>query len=344
MQNHRSRESRSQNTFRNTTTATTWVGVPEHRQTKGTVDGALGWQVVKLASGALAAAVASAFVARRNWLPARFVSGAVAVVGAVLAASSRTSALRSVGSGAMAWAAGELGLALVNGLVRRGHLAQVADAVRPVEPTPSGGLPPGALEAAFARAHAKLAILHFCGPRPREPDQEQDSDRATNRECCATLNLYAGGDVGPTADERIIRPDPHSADPRPSDDAQKALASTGSAAFVPSNRRVGIAHGSMIADAAALPSTWPSLLGANTCAPVVSSCAGVQATWGYLADASASPADQCSALGSLEPPTWPITARSSGTARGRPFDGDPGSFHASLDRTIRTPRASQVWP
>jgi hypothetical protein len=347
MQNHRSRKSRSQNTFRNTTTATTWVGVPEHRQTKGTVDGPPGWQVVKLASGALAAAVVSAFVARRNWLPARFVSGAVAVVGAVLAASSRSSALRSVGSGAMAWSAGEFGLALVNGLVRRGPLAQVADAERPVEPTPSGGLPPGALEAAFARTHAKLAILHFCGPRPREPDREQDSDRATNRECGATLNLYAGGNVGPTADERIVRPDPHSADPRHSDDAQKALASTsgcGSAAFAPSNRRVGIGHESMIADAAALPSTWPSLLGANTCAPVVSSCAGAEATSGDLADASASPADQCSALGSLEPPTWPITARSSGTARGRLVDADPGSFRVLLDRTIRTPGSSLVPP
>ena len=267
MQNHRSRKSRSHNTFRNTTTAPTWVGVPEHRQTKGTVDGPPGWQVVKVASGALAAAVVSGFVARRNWLPARFVSGAVAVVGAVLAAGSRSSALRGVGSGAMAWAAGELGVALVNGLVRRGPPAQqVADAVQPVEPTPSGGLPPGALGAAFARARAKAA-MHLSRPRPREPDREQESDRASNRDCGATLDrLCTGGDVGPTADERIVGPDPRSADPRAGDGALRALGSTsecGPAAFVSSSRRVGIAHGSMIADAAALAPTWPSLLGAQ---------------------------------------------------------------------------------
>jgi hypothetical protein len=352
MQNHRSRKSRSHNTFRNTTTAPTWVGVPEHREhreTKGTADGPRGWQVVKVTSGALAAAVVSAFVARRNWLPARFVSGAVAVVGAVLAAGSRSSALRGVGSGAMAWAAGELGVALVNGLVRRGPLAQqVADAVQPVEPTPSGGLPPGALEAAFARARAKVA-MHFSRPRPREPDREQDSDGATNRDCGATLNrqLHVEGDVGPTADERIVRPDPRSADPRAGDGALRALGSTsecGPAAFVSSNRRVGIGHGSMIADAAALPPTWRSLLGANTCAPVVSSCAAVQATWSELADASASLADQCSAQGSLEPPTWPVTARSSGRARGGSVDADTASFQLSLDRTIRTPGASLVPP
>jgi transposase InsO family protein len=77
---------------------------------------------------------------------------------------------------------------------------------------------------------------------------------------------------------------------------------------------------------------------------VASECNAVQAAWKRIEDASASPADRCSTLDSLEPPILPVTMRSPGIDPGGSVDAHTGSFRVLLDRTIRTAGASLAPP
>jgi hypothetical protein len=120
-----------------------------------------GWQAVKVAGGALGAAVACAFIARQDWLPPKAVTGATAAVGAALAVGGHSDTLRAVGAGAMAAAGGQFGLLLIDDHY---HTKQTTTRVASGGPTPikkpanADGLPPGALEAAYERARTRLAM------------------------------------------------------------------------------------------------------------------------------------------------------------------------------------------
>lgn len=349
MQNHRPRKSRSQSIFRNATTAPRWAGQPMRRTREEVGDDAPGWQVAKLASGALAAAFTCAFVARRNWLPAKIITGAVATIGAVLAAASGSNTLRAVGSGAMAWTVGELGLGLVDDLVRRRFRAQVGHAATLAEPATTVGLPPGALEAAFARARARLEMLRVCGALPREPDRAQDSRRGTNQDSGAELAWRvpdAQCDPRRTAEEHVDLSVRCSVDQLANDGARGEPAGPSArdrARTRPSNMRTVIAHRPMIAEVAAVSQSPRPPSAGDVYEPATVDPALPQ-TRSEIANASTQCAHRCSAFDDLGSQPCSTATRAPGAARGGPVNTDAGSFHLSLDRTIRTPRASQVWP
>ena len=113
---------------------------------------AAAWRAVKTAAGAAGAALACAFIARKEWLPPKLITGVVSVVGAVFAVGGRSETLRAVGAGAMSAAGTQLGLMLLD---ERSRAAQLRAAVA-TKPSNADRIPPDALEPAFARARARL--------------------------------------------------------------------------------------------------------------------------------------------------------------------------------------------
>jgi hypothetical protein len=108
------------------------------------------------AAGAAATALAGSLLAHEGWAP-KTIAGALTAVGAALAWRGDDPMVRSVGAGTMAAAGSQLALMLIND---RGD-------TKPRAPTPQAALPPkrqaealppGALEAAFERARARLAM------------------------------------------------------------------------------------------------------------------------------------------------------------------------------------------
>jgi len=144
-------------------------GAPAQKRTWGT-------ETLKTAGGAIGAALTCAYIARENWIPPVFVTGLVTAVGSTLAVLGRNETLRNVGSGVMSAAGAQLGLMLIDNhydnLSRQKAIAQAqaekaqadklaaekaqADKSKPARSAES--LPPGALEAAYERARARLAM------------------------------------------------------------------------------------------------------------------------------------------------------------------------------------------
>lgn len=135
-----------------------------------------GVDTLKTAGGAAGAAVTCALLARENVLPPVFITGLVTGVGATMAVFGRNDTLRQVGAGAMSAAGAQLGLLLIDNhydnletqkRIAAAHVektaaekakadqakADQAKAMRSAET-----LPPGALEAAYERARARLAM------------------------------------------------------------------------------------------------------------------------------------------------------------------------------------------
>ena len=135
-----------------------------------------GLDTLKTAGGAAGAAVTCALLARENVFPPVFITGLVTGVGATMAVFGRNDTLRQVGAGAMSAAGAQLGLMLIDNhyddvetqkriaaaqadkaAAERAHAekakADLAKATRSAE-----SLPPGALEAAYERARARLAM------------------------------------------------------------------------------------------------------------------------------------------------------------------------------------------
>ncbi len=108
------------------------------------------WRAVKTAAGAAGAALACAFIARKEWLPPKLITGVVSVVGAVFAVGGRSDTLRAVGAGAMSAAGTQLGLMLLDDRHRSGRLAV------PTKPSNVDRLPSDALASAFARERERL--------------------------------------------------------------------------------------------------------------------------------------------------------------------------------------------
>lgn len=103
------------------------------------------------AAGAAGTALIGSFLASQGWAP-KTIAGALTAVGAGLAWRGDEATLRSVGAGTMSAAGSQLALMMID------------DRPRTAAPTPAkkpsnaDELPPGALESAFERARARLAL------------------------------------------------------------------------------------------------------------------------------------------------------------------------------------------
>lgn len=140
-----------------------------------------GTETLKTAGGAAGAALACAYIARENWIPPVFVTGLVTAVGTTLAVLGRNDTLRNVGAGVMSAAGAQLGLMLIDNhyttveTEKRIAQAQVEKASaakahadkaqsEALKSTRSAEtLPPGALEAAYERARARLTMAQAAG-------------------------------------------------------------------------------------------------------------------------------------------------------------------------------------
>jgi hypothetical protein len=122
-----------------------------------------GKTTLKTAGGAIGAALACAYIARENWIPPKFVTGLVSAVGTTLAVLGGTTTLRAVGSGVMSAAGAQLGLMLIddhydNVATQKAIATATADAQKTKKQANADTLPPGALESAYERARARLAM------------------------------------------------------------------------------------------------------------------------------------------------------------------------------------------
>ena len=128
-------------------------------------------ETLQTAGGAAGAAVTCALAARENLMPPLFITGLVTAVGGTLAVLGRSETLRNVGAGMMSAAGAQLGLILIDNhydnleTQKRIAAAQLEKAaVDKVKAEQTKGtrsaesLPPGALEAAYERARARLAM------------------------------------------------------------------------------------------------------------------------------------------------------------------------------------------
>ena len=127
-----------------------------------------GTSTIKTAGGAIGAALVCAYIARENWIPPKFVTGLVSAVGGTLAVLGGSKTLRSVGSGVMSAAGAQLGLMLIDdhydNLVTQKAIATAsADAAKTKKLANEDSLPPGALESAYERARARLAMANAAG-------------------------------------------------------------------------------------------------------------------------------------------------------------------------------------
>lgn len=127
-----------------------------------------GKNTIKTAGGAIGAALACAYIARENWIPPKFVTGLVSAVGGTLAVLGASNTLRAVGSGVMSAAGAQLGLMLIDdhydNLATQKAIATASnDAAKTKKPANADSLPPGALESAYERARARLAMAQAAG-------------------------------------------------------------------------------------------------------------------------------------------------------------------------------------
>lgn len=138
-------------------------------------------ETLQTAGGAAGAAVTCALAARENLMPPMFITGLVTAVGGTLAVLGRSETLRNVGAGMMSAAGAQLGLILIdnhydnletqNRITAAQALKATADRVAAdkakadqAKATRSAeSLPPGALEAAYERARARLAMAQAAG-------------------------------------------------------------------------------------------------------------------------------------------------------------------------------------
>jgi hypothetical protein len=122
------------------------------------------WSTVKTAGGALGAAIVCAFIARQDWLPPKAITAGVSAVGAAFAVGGHSDTLRAVGNGAMSAAGGQFGLLIIDDHYQTKQAPQqVAGAASGKKLANADSLPPGALESAYERARARLAMANAAG-------------------------------------------------------------------------------------------------------------------------------------------------------------------------------------
>jgi hypothetical protein len=329
VQNQRLGKSASHRAYRNATTADSWVEPTSRRLTEDIGDGRPGWQLAKVAGGAVAAAFACGFVVRRGWLSAKIITGAVAAIGAVLAVGTRSSTLRTVGSGAMAWATGQLGLCLVDDVMRGRLRAQVARAPQPMESTVDG-LPPDALVRAFARARAKLAMLGLCrsqGQARASPAASPDRSRAASSQADADTSTDGNVHGSTTAHASAAPPSQgelESSLVRPVD--SRTVITVGANAPATADRAAGSPTWIELASESS-SHAWPTGMGLARAASHAAWPAGVDST-----------------IDRLAPQASPTATRSPPTGQTDPTGTGVGSPGTSLDRTIHTLGSDPVPP
>jgi hypothetical protein len=329
MQNQRVRKSTSHRAYRNAMTAEPWVEPTSRRTTEDIGDGRPGWQLAKVAGGAVAAAFVCGFVVRRDWLPAKIITSAVGAIGAVLAVGTRSSTLRAVGSGAMAWATGQLGLCLVDDVMRGRLRAQVARALQPMESSVDG-LPPDALVRAFARARAKLVMLGLChsqGQARASPAASPDRSRAASSQADADTSTDGNVHGSTTAHVPTAPPSQGELDSslvRPADSPTVITVDVNAPAT---------------ADRAAGSPTWIEFASESSSHAWPTGMERARA-----ASRAAWPAGVDSTVDCLAPQTSPTATRSPPTVQSDPAGTGVGSPGTSLDRTIHTLGSDPVPP
>jgi hypothetical protein len=103
------------------------------------------------AAGAAGSALVGSFLAREQWAP-KTIAGLLTTAGAIASWTSHDPMVQQVGSGAMAAGGGQLALMLLDDHEKDGAKPGAKHAN-------ADGLPPGALESAFERARARMAVM-----------------------------------------------------------------------------------------------------------------------------------------------------------------------------------------
>ncbi len=110
------------------------------------------------AAGAASSAFVGAFLTKQGWAP-KMISGALTALGAGLTWKGEGATTKSVGSGAMSSAGGQLVLMLMD---EHEHKQATSSPSTQVASAPTkrqaDGLPPGSLENALERARARLTV------------------------------------------------------------------------------------------------------------------------------------------------------------------------------------------
>jgi hypothetical protein len=119
------------------------------------------WRTLKALGGSTLAAVGCALIAREKLLPPKLATVTMSGIGATLALAAHSPTAREMGLGAASAASAQLALLVLDDHYR--ETAQVTGAKTAIvttAPRPANldGLPPGALEAAYDRARARLAM------------------------------------------------------------------------------------------------------------------------------------------------------------------------------------------
>jgi len=109
------------------------------------------------AAGAAGTALVGSFLAREGWAP-KTIAGLLTVAGGVAAGTSHDPMVQRLGSGAMSAAGGQLALLMLDDRESKGTTSGASHSPIPKRSN-AGALPPGALENAFERARARMAVM-----------------------------------------------------------------------------------------------------------------------------------------------------------------------------------------
>jgi hypothetical protein len=110
------------------------------------------------AAGAAGTALAGSFLAHEGWAP-KTIATALSAVGAGLAWKGDSTTIRSVGAGVMSAAGSQLALMVIDDHEKKAAPAAVPTTQVAKKPSnAANALPPGALDAALARAQARFAL------------------------------------------------------------------------------------------------------------------------------------------------------------------------------------------
>jgi hypothetical protein len=127
-----------------------------------------GWNVLKVAGGALATTLAGAYMAKQDWLPPKVLNGVVSGLGLLLALEGPHE-WRSLGLGAMSAAGGQLGYMLIDDPQSKSD-DDGAKSAKPDKKAPDTGkpaasatrqasdIPADALARAYERARLRMAL------------------------------------------------------------------------------------------------------------------------------------------------------------------------------------------
>lgn len=106
------------------------------------------------AAGAAGSAIVGSFLAREQWAP-KTIAGLLTTAGAIASWTSHDPLVQNIGSGAMAAGGGQLALMLLDDHEKD----KTGDKPGSTKRANADGLPTGAIESAFERARARMAVM-----------------------------------------------------------------------------------------------------------------------------------------------------------------------------------------